>query len=154
VSGPWRLPRTAEYEEVFEEITDVFRVWSRAVHLPERTFHKAMASLHQRLEEARPEIDQFVWQFPEKRKVEEPIQAALAKKMTVVGDDRDSSKCWLVDTDELLLYLHDAMLNDHATWKLRPELSVHDVELLLWTKAELGLPGWLRRGRKQKSAPP
>eukprot|EP00972_Heterocapsa_arctica_P021631 3180456-Heterocapsa_arctica.AAC.1 len=46
------------------------------------------------------------------------------------------------------------LLQDHATWKHRPDITLDDVTKYLWARASLGLPSWLRKSSSSSCSPP
>ena len=78
---------------------------------------------------------------------EAPLHEAVAKKShfewMLAGDDRDSSKAWLMNVKDTLVGLLHGVLHD-PTWKCRSDLDSDDVIRLQWWKQKAGLPVWLQ----------
>ena len=64
----------------------------------------------------------------------------------VIGDDKNHSKIWVTDQDDLNRYVAQSVELDQA-WARREDLMPRDVSVWLWARAVWGLLAWLRRGR-------
>ena len=72
---------------------------------------------------------------------------------TLVADDRDHGKAWVVQEDELALALLHAVLNDPAG-RLRRDLQPSDVLAYLVGQALAVLPAWMRGPIGRNLRPP
>eukprot|EP00972_Heterocapsa_arctica_P092223 13601336-Heterocapsa_arctica.AAC.1 len=55
---------------------------------------------------------------------------------------------------QMFIVMMNGLLQDHATWKHRPDIALDDVTKYLWARASLGLPPWLRKTSSSACSPP
>ena len=146
IPGSWRLPRWPTRERASREARIAFKPWSYRLGLGRSVASQGA----QRLDEALGDI--MIPEPPTERAKAEESLDTVTRGYALIGDDRDACKAWRVSSKQICANLHGGILQDRASWKHRPDLSLDDVRSFLDASALEGLPLWLRRTAQKISA--
>ena len=141
VHGPWRLPCWPTPADLRKQLSSVWRPWAHAVRLQGRALWVGTS----KFERLVPEVCSRSAAPEERGRLECSMRAATRDRRVLVADDRDAGKAWAMSDVQMFLGMMHGLLQDHATWEHRPDITPEGVTTYLWARARLGLPAWLRR---------
>ena len=148
VDGAWRLPERPRDAEVEKQLCSTWHRWA------------AQARVHARVHGiGRDRLHHFLAHWPREERPEEweelakPLRTATKEKKLLVGDDRSSTRMWVVDAGEAYLYMLSALLKDKEVWQ-KSDFSLSQVQQVLQARVLWGLPDFLRRRVKKADPTP
>ena len=140
VTAPWRLPVWHSPATLWRQCSARWADWARRVRLPFRVLRKGKHVWSECRAHAIPAgAPPTEW-----RQYEARMKASLSPGSFRVGDDRDPSKVWFMNKADLNWGLLKGVLED-PLWTIRGDLTYKMVEIWGYARAQLGLPGFLRR---------
>ena len=148
VDGAWRLPERPREAEVEKQLRSTWHRWAGQARVHVRVHGVGRDRIHHFLahwqREERPE---------EWADLEKPLREATKEKKLLVGDDRCSTRMWLVEASEAFLYILSALLKDTEVWQ-KSDFSLEQVQKVLQARVIWGLPEFLRRRVKKVDPTP
>ena len=64
-------------------------------------------------------------------------------------DDRDAGKGWVAEQVDVAARLKQALEEDTAVWRQRPDVAPWAARVWCWARSELGLPSWVNLAAEQ-----
>eukprot|EP00927_Polykrikos_kofoidii_P058377 TRINITY_DN5285_c0_g1_i1.p1 TRINITY_DN5285_c0_g1~~TRINITY_DN5285_c0_g1_i1.p1 ORF type:complete len:1325 (-),score=85.31 TRINITY_DN5285_c0_g1_i1:1897-5871(-) len=148
--GPWRLPMWPTAPKLRRELIANWNKWTTRTRVHTRVRHAGRAAVETITGKFTVPPPPKLW-----AKAETILEPATKNKSQIlVGDDRDFSKAWSINADEMNVTLFKAIYEDPSTWQIRHDLNTDDITRWMHARSVLGLPGFLRRGQKSEVQPP
>ena len=141
--GAWRLPVWPVVDKLVKKLCKVWDRWSMCIGASDQVRFKGRNGLQSGL------LRSYFPDAPsEWTALQSPMDVVAPdlRGKAVIGDDKDQSKIWVADRDDLCRYVTECVEMDKS-WAKRDDLRPRDVSVWLWARAFWGLPAWLRRGK-------